>query len=145
MASLYKKNNTWFVSVQVNGKRISRSLKTNNFSTAKRLESKIEYELIMQLIGLKEDNKELGFKELSDKFLNQKSRANSTQLIYENAYKNYLAGKPLPSNPNSRGMHIRAINACWNWGLKKALLPKHINLIWMLASKQGKEHIQIKS
>ena len=128
MASLYKKNNTWFVSVQINGKRISRSLKTDNYDTAKLLESKIEYELILQLMGLKEDNKELGFKELSDKFLNQKSRANSTQLIYENAYKNYLEGKPLPSNPNSRGIHIRAINACWNWGLKKGIITKAYKL-----------------
>ena len=47
MASLYKKNNTWFVSVQINGKRISRSLKTDNYDTAKLLESKIEYELIL--------------------------------------------------------------------------------------------------
>ena len=128
MASLYKKNNTWFVSVQINGKRISRSLKTDNYDTAKLLESKIEYELIMKLMGLKKNNRELAFKELSDKFLNQKSRANSTQLIYENAYKNYLAGKPLPSNPNSRCMHIRAINACWNWGLKKGIITKAYKL-----------------
>ena len=45
-------------------------------------------------------------------------------MIYENVLKCYIAGKPLPSNPNSRGIHIRTINACWNWGLKNDLITE---------------------
>ena len=49
-------------------------------------------------------------------YLSQVNRSLNTHKIYKNAFKRYLSGKPLPANPNSRSMHIRAINACWNWG-----------------------------
>ena len=43
MASLYKKNNIWYVSTYVNGKRISKSLKTKQRKTAYKLLLKIIY------------------------------------------------------------------------------------------------------
>ena len=36
----------------------------------------------------------------------------------------HLDGKPLPTNPTSRAIHIRHINQCWNWGLKNKLIKK---------------------
>ena len=124
MSSLYKKKNTWYLSVQVNGKRTSKSLKTSSKNVAVLLKDKAEYELITELLGLSNKEKELPFERLSDMYLKQVSRSSNTHKIYENAFKKHIARKPLPSNPNSRSMHIRAINACWNWGLKKGIITK---------------------
>ena len=52
MSSLYKKKNTWYLSVQVNGKRISKSLKTSSKNVAVLLKDKAEYELITEFLGL---------------------------------------------------------------------------------------------
>ena len=128
MASIYKNNNIWYLSVFINGKRTSRSLKTEDKKVASKLKVRVEYELIAELMGFKNKDKELTFKELSAKFLAQKNRSINTQKIYENVYKTYIAGKPLPSNPNSRSIHIRAINACWNWGLNKKIITKAYKL-----------------
>jgi len=124
MASIYKNNNIWYLSVFINGKRATRSLKTENIEVANKLKVKAEYELIADLMGFNKKEKELDFETLSKRYLKQKGRSKNTQLIYENVYKCHLAGRPLPSNPNSRSMHIRAINACWNWGLKKGIITK---------------------
>ena len=128
MSSLYKKKNTWYLSVQVNGKRTSKSLKTSSKNVAVLLKDKAEYELITELLGLSNKEKELSFEKLSDMYLKQVSRSLNTHKIYENAFKKHIARKPLPSNPNSRSMHIRAINACWNWGLKKGIITKAYKL-----------------
>ena len=128
MSSLYKKKNTWYLSVQVNGKRTSKSLKTSSKNVAVLLKDKAEYELITELLGLTNKEKEIPFEKLSDMYLKQVSRSLNTHKIYENAFKKYIARKPLPSNPNSRSMHIRAINACWNWGLKKGIITKAYKL-----------------
>ena len=124
MASIYKNNNIWYISVFMNGQRVTRSLKTDNREVASRLKVQAEYELIAKLMGFNKKDKELDFETLSSRYLKEKGRSINTQLIYENVYKSYLTGKPLPSNPNSRSMHIRAINACWNWGLKKGIITK---------------------
>ena len=128
MSSLYKKKNTWYLSVQVNGKRTSKSLKTSSKNVAVLLKDKAEYELISELLGLSNKEKELSFERLSDMYLKQVSRSLNTHKIYENAFKKHIERKPLPSNPNSRSMHIRAINACWNWGLKKGIITKAYKL-----------------
>jgi len=124
MASLYKNNNVWYISVSISGKRITRSLKTNDFNVAKKLKVKAEYHIIAELMGFNKKEKSLPFSELSKMYLSQVNRSLNTHNIYKNAFKRYLAGMPLPTNPNSRSMHIRAINACWNWGLKKGIITK---------------------
>ena len=128
MASIYKNNNIWYVSVSINGKRATRSLKTEDKNVANKLKVHAEYELIAELMGFKKEVKELSFTELSTLFLTKRSRSMNTQKIYENAFRKHIQGKPLPSNPNSRSMHIRAINACWNWGLKQGLVTKAFKL-----------------
>lgn len=124
MASLYKNNKTWYVSVYIDGKRGTRSLKTEDYKVAKKLKPYAEYQIIAELMGFIKPNKDLTFPQLAKKFLTQVKRAKNTQLIYENVLKCHIAGKPLPSNPNSRGIHIRTINACWNWGLKNDLITE---------------------
>ena len=64
MSSLYKKKNTWYLSVQVNGKRTSKSLKTSSKNVAVLLKDKAEYELIAELLGLNKKKKELHLKKL---------------------------------------------------------------------------------
>ena len=49
MASLYKNNKTWYVSVYIDGKRGTRSLKTEDYKVAKKLKPYAEYQIIMNL------------------------------------------------------------------------------------------------
>ena len=121
--------------------RITRSLKTNDFNVAKKLKVKAEYHIIAELMGFTKKEKSLPFSELSKMYLSLVSRSLNTHKIYQNAFKRYLSGKPLPTNPNSRSMHIRAINACWNWGLKKGIITKAHKIDMDIVVKQGKEHI----
>ena len=127
MASLYKNNGTWYVSCAYNGKRKSKSLKTSDIRVAKKVKPYAESELLLELTALdKETSKTmLDFPALAKKFLNNRSnRSFRTQELYEYIIKSHLDGKPLPSNPNSRAIFIRTINACWNWGLKQGLIDK---------------------
>ena len=48
MASIYKNNNIWYVSVSINGKRATRSLKTEDKNVANKLKVHAEYELIAE-------------------------------------------------------------------------------------------------
>jgi integrase len=128
MASIYKNNGTWYISLGYNGKRKSKSLKTKDYNIALKLKPFAESLLINELTGLNNQHKELSFEKLSAIFLKQSSRSINTHKIYENAFKNHILQKPLPTNSNSRSMHIRAINACWNWGLKKGVVTKAYKL-----------------
>ena len=125
MASIYKNNNTWYISVTINNKRVSKSLKTTDYKVAKQLKPYIESQLILELTGLKKRTNALSFPDLAAKFLQAKShRSNNTQMLYEYVFRTYLNDKTLPSNPNSRAIFIRTVNACWNWGLKQGLIDK---------------------
>ena len=75
-------------------------------------------------MGFEKPNQNLTSPQLVKKYLTTVRRSKNTQLIYSNVLKQHLAGKPLPTNPNSRGIHIRTINACWNWGLKNDLVKE---------------------
>ena len=124
MASLYQNNKTWYVSVYIDGKRATKSLKTEDIIVANKLKPYAEYKLIAELMGFEKSNENLTFPQLVKRYLTQVRRSKNTQLIYQNVLKQHLAGKPLPTNPNSRGIHIRTINACWNWGLKNDLVKE---------------------
>jgi len=43
-------------------------------------------------------------------------------------FRSYQSGKPLPTNPTSRSIFVRTINACWNWGIKHSLITKSYKL-----------------
>ena len=70
MATLYKKRDTWNLSVSLNKKRLTRSLKTKDKSIAKQLKSQYEYEMLRELLGYKTKHQELPFNELVKKYLN---------------------------------------------------------------------------
>jgi len=125
MASLYKNNNIWYLSVTISNKRVTRSLRTSDYKVAKKLKPYIESQIILELTGLKKRNKTLPFPDLAARFLKAKTnRSNNTQKLYEYVLRSYLNDKTLPSNPNTRSIFIRTVNACWNWGLKQGLIYK---------------------
>jgi integrase len=125
MASLYKNKNIWYLSVTISNKRTTRSLRTTDYKVAKRLKPYIESQIILELTGLKERTNTVPFPDLAAKFLKVKNnRSINTQKLYEYVLHSYLNDKSLPTNPNSRAIFIRTINACWNWGLKQGLIDK---------------------
>ena len=129
MATLYQNKGHWLLTVQYKGRRLTRSLRTKDKKVAKQLKPYVESQLILELTGLKKTTPALAFPVLSDRFLKASNkRAKSTQDLYEYILKSYISGKPLPTNPNSRAIFVRTINACWNWGLKQGLIDRAYKL-----------------
>ena len=125
MASIYKKGNVWYLSVTLGKNRLTRSLKTNNNKIAIALKPYVESELIAILKGSEYKINELSFSELAERFLKtEHGWAKNTYDLYNLVLRKHLNGEPLPANPTSRAIHIRHINACWNWGLKNHLIHK---------------------
>ena len=129
MASLYKNNGTYYISVSYNCNRKSRSLGTNDYSTAKRLKPLVEFELLKELHGIKESKPQMPFDELVQLYLStDHDWAPNTIKLKSNVLNSYLRQKPLPKNISSKAIHIRTINSCWNWGLKKGHITKAYKL-----------------
>ncbi len=119
MASIYKKGNVWYLSVTSGKNRITRSLKTDDFKVAEALKPHIESQIIAELTGNNKSNENLDFPELAERFLKaEHGWVKNTYDLYNLVLRKHLNGEPLPANPTSRAIHIRHINACWNWGLK---------------------------
>ena len=125
MASLYKNRDVWYVSVTIGKDRITRSLRTSDYKAAKKLKPYIESQIILELTGIKKRTDTVPFPDLAAQFLRAKTnRSTNTQKLYEYVLRSYLNDKTLPSNPNTRSIFIRTVNACWNWGLKQGLIYK---------------------
>ena len=129
MSSLYKNNNTWYLSISHNGKRIARSTKTNDHKIALALKPHLEKQIIDELIGFSKPTKELAFPDISERFLNY-NHGWSESTIKLNSYiiNSHINGKALPINPTSNAIHTRVINQCWNFGLKHNLISKAYKL-----------------
>ena len=125
MASIYKKRNIWYLSIAIGNIRATRSLRTDNYQVAKALKPHIESQLIAELTGISNSSERLSFPELAERFLKaEHGWAKTTYELYSLVLRTHLQGKPLPANPTSRAIHIRHINACWNWGLKNNMIEK---------------------
>ena len=125
MASLYKKRDIWYISISINNNRITKSLRTKDYKVAREIKPYVESQIINELITGTKQCENLSFSELVDRFLNAKHDwAKTTYDMNRNILTSHLAGKPLPSNPTSRAIHIRHINQCWNYGLKHNLIKK---------------------
>ena len=125
MASLYKKRDIWYISLTIKQNRITRSLRTKDYIVAKELKPYFESQIINELTTGVKLCEHLSFNEVVDRFLNTKHNwADSTYQLNRYILKYHLEGKPLPTNPTSRAIHIRHINQCWNWGLKNKLVKK---------------------
>ena len=102
MSSLYKNNDTWYLSITHNGKRISRSTKTNDYKVALALKPHIEKIIIDELIGFSRPIKELAFPDISERFLNY-NHGWSESTIKLNTYiiNSHINRNALPINPTS--------------------------------------------
>jgi len=93
MASLYKKNNIWYVSTYVNGKRISKSLKTKQRKTAYKIMPSTLSNLLKQSNHL---NNDISFEELTKLFLASNNHwSKNTRLLYERILNAYNSGSDL--------------------------------------------------
>ncbi len=125
MASLFKKKNTWYLSVSYKGKRKSKSLNTKDYNVALHIKPSVEIQLLQQVMGLYSSNTELRFYDLVEQFLKApQSWSTATYKLNKYILTSHIKGKSLPTNPTSRAIHIRHINQCWNWGLKNKLINK---------------------
>ena len=125
MASIYKNRNVWYLSVTIGKNRATRSLRTSDYKVAKQLKPYIESQLILELTGLKKRTSTVPFPDLAAKFLKANTkRSKNTQKLYKYILRSYINDNSLPTNPNTRAIFIRTINACWNWGLKQGLIDK---------------------
>ena len=129
MSSLYKNGDTYYIAISFDGERVTRSLATKDYNIARKLKPHLELKLLKELHGIDEKPIELPFKKLVHLYLtSDHDWAPNTILLKKNVFKKYLAGHPLPTNKSSKAIHIRTINSCWNWGLKKGHITKAYKL-----------------
>ncbi|MDP6920211.1 MAG: hypothetical protein QGH43_13295, partial [Arenicellales bacterium] len=69
MATLYQNKGHWLLTVQYQGRRLTRSLRTKDKKVAKQLKPYIESQLILELTGLKKRTSTVPFPDLAAKFL----------------------------------------------------------------------------
>ena len=71
MASLYRKRGIWHMSLMVNKKRITKSLRTRNYTTVKELKLLIETTILQQLNEFAKSNALLLLNRLLTVFLSE--------------------------------------------------------------------------
>ena len=129
MSSLYKNGDTYYIAVSFEGERVTRSLATKHYHIARKLKPHMELKLLKELHHIDEKPVEMPFKELVRIYLKTDHNwAPNTINLKQYVLNNYLAGKSLPINSSSKAIHIRTINSCWNWGLKKGYVTKAFKL-----------------
>ena len=129
MATLYKNRGIWYITACNGYKRITKSLKTKDKRVAKKLKPGVELELLSLLSGVKQQTKNLPFDDLVSHYLKADHNwSKNTKELNDYVFSSYQSGKPLPTNPTSRAIFVRTINACWNWGLKQGLVKKAFKL-----------------
>jgi len=117
--SVHKCRNIYQIQVTSHYKKLTRSLKTKN-----RREAESRARLLFPLLcELFDKSDELSLKELSGIWLGEDHNwSPTTKSKYTYYIDRYLKGTPLPTNSNTRSMHVRCINACWNWGTQRGLI-----------------------
>ena len=132
MASVYRKSTgVYYLAVTFQNSRITRSLGTRCYETAKKVTPQIEKQILSELISDVSDkkSKELSFNNLVSKYLEYHGHdwANSTRKRNKELLNKYLING-LPDNSTTKAMTIRVINACNNWGFKHGLIKKPIKV-----------------
>ena len=132
MASVYrKKTGVYYISVMFQCKRITRSLGTRSYQTARKLIPQVEKQILSGLINGREEKKNgsLPFHQLVESYLAFPNHdwSESTPIRYRILLDKYL-NNGLPDNPTTRSMTIRVINSCNNWGFKHGFISKPVRL-----------------
>ena len=130
MASVYRKSTgVYYLAVTFQNSRITRSLGTRCYETAKRVTPQIEKQILSELISGVSDKKSKGlsFKNLVSKYLEYHGRdwVNSARKRNKELLNKYLR-KDFPDNSATKEMIIRVINVCNNWSFKHGLIKKLI-------------------
>ena len=71
MASIYKNGKYYYLSVSMDGKRISRTLGTKDKCIAKQLKPTVEKAIILELMGIKPKCPNLLFPQFAERFLKE--------------------------------------------------------------------------
>ena len=124
MSSLYKNNNTYYLSVQLDKKRVTRSIHTDDYKVARALKPEFEKKLLLELIN-GDKPKETPLKELIELYLNADHNWRPNTLILNRRLLHGYLKKGFPKHPTTKSMVIRVLNACNNWGFKKKLIPRY--------------------
>ena len=75
--------------------------------------------------GIEDRKHEMPFEELVKLYLSKDHDWSPNTLDLKRYVLNaHIKKKQLPSNITSKAIHIRTINSCWNWGLKKGHITK---------------------
>ena len=129
MATMYQKRGVWYVSASIGKRRLSKSLRTKDKQVSKSLKPITELELLSNLSGITQQTQNLSFDDLVRQYLKADHNwSKRTKELNDYVFESYQSGKPLPTNPTSRAIFVRTINACWNWGLKQGLVKKAYKL-----------------
>ena len=124
MSSLYKKNNRYYLSVQLDKKRVTRSLRTNNYEVAKAVKPDFEKKILLELIN-GDKPKQTPLRELVDLYLKADHDWRPNTLILNKRLLHGYLKNGFPKHPTTKSMAIRVLNACNNWGFKNQLILKY--------------------
>jgi len=124
MSSLYKKNNRYYLSVQLDNKRVTRSLRTDSYEVAKAVKSDFEKKILLGLIN-GEKPKQTPLRQLVELYLKADHDWRPNTLILNKRLLNGYLKNGFPKHPTTKSMVIRVLNACNNWGYKNQLIPRY--------------------
>ena len=124
MSSLYKNNNTYYLAVQLDKKRLIRSLHTSDYEVAKAIKPDYEKKLLLELIN-GEKPKDTPLVELIELYLKTDHDWRPNTFILNKRLLNGYLKNGFPKHPTTKSMAIRVLNACNNWGFKQKLIPSY--------------------
>ena len=122
MSSVYrKKSGTYYLSVSYQGQRLTKSLGTKNYKTARSIKADLEKELLTQIIhGANPEC--LIFKDLMLRYLEfDHGWKDSTYKLNKRLLNGYIK-TGFPKNKTTRAMTVRVVNSCNRWGFKNELI-----------------------
>ena len=117
MSSFYKNNNTYYLSVQLDKKRVTRSLHTDDYKVARALKPEFEKKLLLELIN-GDKPKETPLKELIELYLNADHNWRPNTLILNRRLLHGYLKKGFPKHPTTKSMVVRVL-ASANWHCAK--------------------------
>ena len=124
MSSLYKNNNTYYLSVQLDKKRVTRSLHTDDYKVARALKPDFEKKILLDLIN-GDKPKQTPLRELVELYLKADHDWRPNTLILNKRLLHGYLKNGFPKHPTTKSMAIRVLNACNNWGYKNQLISKY--------------------
>ena len=113
LAKLFLKNSTWYLSVSFKGKRVRRSLGTNDRKLAVILSNNAEILILEELLGISKKAHTISPNELISQFLNHNPNwSDATKKWYRVAIFQYL-------NKRTNSSYNKAVNVLLNYAKYK--------------------------